>query len=136
MSLGKEPSPRARVSSSRSRETGSQDARPGEPASAVHGLGLALVSLGRRGRQGVSGRIDRAAGKSLGWASPSFHGDISSQVSCLARLHVVSFSIDENMITVEVMKRLGKLGTAFVREPRGTRTAVGTTYLPNHNLNV
>ena len=82
--------------------------------------------LGHRGYHGVSSRVDQTLKKLLGCTSPWLHGDISSQVSCLAGLHVVSFSIDENMITVEVMKRLGKLGTAFVREPRGTRTGVGS----------
>ena len=84
--------------------------------------------LGHRGYHGVSSRVDQTLKKLLGCTSPWLHGDISSQVSCLAGLHVVSFSIDENMITEKVMKRLGKLGTAFVREPRGTRTGVGSLF--------
>ena len=95
----------------------SEASRPGEPASPVHSSLPLCRPLGRRGCHGVSSRVDQTLKKLLGCTSPWVHGDISCQVSCLARLHVVSFSIDENMITVEVMKRLGKLGTAFVREP-------------------
>ena len=88
--------------------------------------------LGHRGYHGVSSRVDQPPKKLLGCTSPWLHGDISSQVSCLAGLHVVSFSIDENMIAVRVMKRLGELGTAFVREPerhpnRGWVAASGPT---------